>query len=205
MAPDPSPAPSGGAPAHPASEVLRQLAGGSGDTISFAEIADKAGPRVHGLALLLLVLPETLPLPLPSASLILAIPLMLISLHLALFGEGSRWPRRLETVRVSRAATATVARYVAPVLAWFETISHPRMLMLARRERLIGMVCLYLSLILFLPLPLVNAPPGICLALIALGLIQHDGLLIGAGLAGTIALTIALAWLAVFARGLLGI
>ena len=204
MAPESASATSDVLPAHPASEVLRQLADGTGGTISFGEMMAKAGPKVHGLGLLLLVLPETLPLPLPSASLVLAIPLALISLHLAAFGEGSRWPQRLESVRVSRAATKVVAGYLVPVLSWFETLSHPRMLMLARRERLIGLVCFYLSLILILPIPFLNAPPAICLALIALGLIQHDGLLIAIGFIGTIVVTLVLVWAVIWARALLG-
>lgn len=188
----------------PASSVLRRLAEGGGDSISFAEILEYAGPRVHGLALLLLVLPETVPLPLPSASTILAIPLCLISLHLVIYGEGGRWPQRLQTLRVSRAATAVVARYLVPVLAWLEAFSRPRLTILAHRQRLLGLVCFYLSLILLLPLPFLNAPPAICLALIALGLIQQDGLLIAAGIAGTIGITIALVGIVVLARGLLG-
>ena len=188
---------------HASSHVLRALASGKSETVTFLEMMDSAGARVHGLALLLLVLPETVPLPLPSASLILAIPLLLISLHLALFGEGSRWPARLNTVHVRRSAVAATAHYVAPVLEWFENLSRPRWSMIARHEHLLGLVCAYLALILLLPLPLMNTPPAISMALIALGLIQRDGLLVILGLIGTIATTIALVWVAVWAGGFL--
>lgn len=202
--PVPAPDATPDAEVEPASAVLGRLAKGDGTSISFAEILAHAGPRVHGLALLLLVLPETVPLPLPSASTVLAIPLGLIALHLAVYGEGGRWPRRLERFRVSRAATSAVARYLVPVLAWFESFSRPRLTMLAHRERLVGLVSFYLSLVLLLPLPLMNTPPAICLALLALGLIQQDGVLIAAGLVGTVAVTIALAAIVILARGLLG-
>lgn len=187
---------------HAASHMLRSLAAEPGETVSFGDMMAAAGARVHGLGLLLLVLPETLPLPLPSASTILAIPLLLISLHLVVFGEGSRWPARLDALRVSRSAVQSVVRYLAPVLEWFESMSRPRWTVFAGHERLIGLACAYLSLVLLLPLPFLNAPPAICLALIALGLIQRDGVLIALGLAGTVAVTFALAWVVAWAGGI---
>lgn len=183
-----------------ASEVLRALAAGREPTISFGDLLAATGARVHGFALLVIVLPETLPLPLPSASTFLAVPLMLISLHLVLFGESSSWPARLRGFHVSRAAVAAAVRYMAPVLEWVEALSRPRWAGLARRESLVGLVCLYLSLILFLPIPLLNAPPAICLALLALGLIQRDGIIIALGLAGTAAVTATLVWIVVWAE-----
>jgi hypothetical protein len=80
-------------------------------------------------------------------------------------------------------------------------MSRPRWAAFAGQERLIGLVCAYLSLILLLPLPFVNAPPAICLALIALGLIQRDGVLIALGLAGTVMTTFALVAAVVWAGG----
>jgi hypothetical protein len=186
---------------HTASHILRSLAARKSKTISFGDMMATAGARVHGLGLLLIVLPETLPLPLPSASTVLAIPLLMISLHLAISGEGSRWPKRLDTFHVPRSAVASVVRHLAPVLEWFESMSRPRWAAFAGQERLIGLVCAYLSLILLLPLPFVNAPPAICLALIALGLIQRDGVLIALGLAGTVMTTFALVAAVVWAGG----
>ena len=190
---------------HTASHVLRSLAARNEPSISFGTILAAAGARVHGLALLLIVLPETLPLPLPSASTVLAIPLFLISLHLAVFGEGGGWSSpRLDAIRIRRTALAAAVRYVAPVLEWLEALSRPRWSAIARRERLIGLVCLYLSAVLFLPLPFVNAPPAICMALLALGLIQRDGVIVTLGLAGSAAVTVALAWIVLLAGGLVG-
>jgi hypothetical protein len=172
-----------------ASEVLESLAAGNEEKIPLGGIAAAAGSRVHGLALLIVVLPEVPPIPFPSASLILAIPLVIISAHLALFGEARLLPARLRSLSVPRSVVVAAARYLAPVLRWVERASRPRWRRLAGQERLIGLVCLYLSIILLLPLPLVNAPPAMCLAAIALGMIQRDGLLIAAGIAGTVVIT----------------
>lgn len=172
-----------------ASEVLDALAAQEGERIPFSAIVDAAGSRVHGLALLVFVLPEVPPLPLPSASTVLAIPLIVISAHLALFGEGSLLPARLQSASMPRAVLAAAARYLAPVFRWIERASRPRWLWLARQERLLGLLCLCLAIILILPIPLLNAPPAACLAAIALGMIQRDGVFIAVGIVGALAVT----------------
>lgn len=188
----------------PTSEVLRALAASTTPSVSFGTIAAAAGSRIHGFALLLFALPETLPLPLPSASGVLGIPLIVISAHLAVYGEGSGWPHRLDKVQVPRAAIEAVARYGAPVMEKIEHLSRPTWSAITRRERLLGLVCLYLSLLLFAPLPFVNAPPALCIAAISFGLIQRDGRIIAVGLAGTVALTATLIWLGLMLPELIG-
>jgi hypothetical protein len=81
------------------------------------------------------------------------------------------------------------ARYLAPVFRWIERASRPRCLWLARRERLVGLICLYLSIILILPIPLLNSPPAACLAAAALGMIQRDGVFIAVGIVGGLVVT----------------
>jgi hypothetical protein len=85
-----------------------------------------------------------------------------------------------------------VVRYLGPVLTWFEAFARPRWSDLARQERLGGIVCLYLSFLLLLPIPFVNLAPAVCLALIALGLVQRDGICVALGFAGTAVLTVVL-------------
>lgn len=192
-----------------ASEILRALAARPEAHIPFGEVVEAAGSRVHGIALFLFVLPETLPLPLPSASGILGIPLVLISAHLAIFGEAAHLPNRILALKVPRSIFVAIAKYVAPVLQWLEQLSRPRWLFFVREERPMGVLCLYLSLILFLPLPLMNAAPAICLAAVALGIIHRDGVLIAAGAVGAVLLSAALVlvadWLARVAQWIVGL
>jgi len=172
-----------------ASEILESLAAGTEERVPFSAIVAAAGSRVHGLALLVFALPEVPPLPLPSASTLLAIPLIVIAAHLALFGEGSLLPARVQTATMPRSVLATAARYLGPVLRWIERASRPRWLWIARRERLIGLICLYLSIVLILPIPLLNSPPAACIAAIAIGMIQRDGVFIVAGFVGGLIVT----------------
>jgi hypothetical protein len=172
-----------------ASQVIEALAAGEADRIPLSAVVAAAGSRVHGLALLIFVLPEVPPLPVPSISTVLGVPLIIISAHLALFGEGALLPRRLLTATLPRRVLDAAARYLAPALRWVERASRPRLHWLVRQERLVGLVCLYLSLILILPIPLFNVPPAVCLALVALGMIQRDGLFILIGMIGGLLVT----------------
>lgn len=189
---DPSaPAAPGTVVHRPLSAVLRDLPGD--ERMPLGDLMACMGSRAHGTALLLLSLPEAIPLPIPSASTFLGGPLAIISAHLAVLGEGSRLPRRVQRWPVPAALLALLRDRVAPGLERVERLSHPRWEDVAGREHLIGLACLWLSLILLLPLPFVNTPPALCIALLAWGMIQRDGAFVIAGIAGGVALTATLA------------
>lgn len=178
----------------PLSEVLGDLP--HGRTVTVAETLEAVGPRAHGCALLVLALPDAVPLPIPSLSAVLGVPLLLLTLHLAAFGGGRGLPLRVGGVALPARLVGMLRDRVAPVLRRAERLSHPRLEPLAGHERLLAVVCLYLAAILFLPVPFFNTPPALCLVLLALGMVQKDGVLVVAGLAGTAMVTLALAWIA---------
>jgi hypothetical protein len=177
---------------HAASAILAALAAHTEESIPVGAVVSTAGSRVHGLAILLFALPDALPLPIPSVSAIIGLPLLFISLHLAIFGDDSRLPARVEAARIPRPVIAAIARYLTPPLTYVEHLSRPRWLQLVRQEHLIGAVCVYLSAILLLPIPFLNMPPALCLAVIGLGMVQRDGMLIAAGFGGAVLTTAAL-------------
>jgi hypothetical protein len=195
--------------ATPTSKILRDLDAAGQGPVPLAAMLRAMGSRVHGMLLLLLALPDTLPMPVPSTSTVLGIPLVAIAGHLVLFGEGSNLPRRAERVTVSPRIVHALARYAAPALAFIERLSRPRFTLLLRSNRALGLVCLYLSIILLLPIPFMNALPALCLVAVALGMIQRDGLIVAAGIAGTVAVTVFLIsfadWLASLLARLTGI
>ncbi len=194
--PDPIPA------EPPLSEVLRLLAQDERPTVPLQEIASALRGRVHAFALLVLALPETIPLPVPSASIVLGPPLVLIAGHMLIHGDGAALPARLRKLRVPTSAMRQIHRWVGPVIRWIEGLSAPHWSALAARQHLAGLACLYLAIVLALPIPLLNFIPAVCLAAITIGLIRHDGLYIAAGLVGTAALTIALVVLADWATNI---
>src|SRR5690242_2395591 len=84
---------------HRLSVVLSTMAADQRAAVSLGELSAVLGGRVHALALLILVLPETIPAPLPSISLLLGFPLVIVAAHLVLHGDGTALPRRMRELR----------------------------------------------------------------------------------------------------------
>jgi hypothetical protein len=101
---------------------------------------------------------------------------------------------------MDRAHFASVVQRVAPWLARAERLLRPRLAVLARPpfEYAVGGVCLFLSLILFLPIPMGNMPPAIAICLLSLAILERDGVWVLAGLCATAA-SIAIVWGVLFA------
>ena len=175
--------------ATPTSKILLDLDASKSRPIYLGVMFGAMGSRVHGMVLLLLALPDTLPMPIPSTSTVLGIPLLIVAAHLVLFGEGSQLPGRAERITVSPRVVRALVRYAVPGLRFVERLSRPRLIFLLQSNRLLGLVCLYLSIILLLPIPFMNALPALCLVAVALGMIQRDGLIVAMGIVGTVAVT----------------
>ncbi len=168
----------------------------AGHRVTLGDALDQAGSRMHGAAILLLALPESIPLPIPSFGAILGIPLIVISAHLVLFGEQSDLPRRARDVALPQKMITVMMRYLMGPLQRAERLTQDRLPALVRRDRLVGVACLTMSLLLLLPLPFMNAPPAVALVCMSWGLVQRDGLFVALGLgiaAGFIVTLLALA------------
>jgi hypothetical protein len=126
---------------------------------------------------------------------------MAIAAHLMIFGERAGLPGPLQRVEVPVSIIRAAFRVISGPLSWLESITHPRWERLVRQQRLIGAACLFLALVLELPLPLVNLVPAVCLATIALGGVQRDGVLVALGLIATVLLAGALSWAAIALAG----
>ena len=81
-----------------------------------------------------------------------------------------------------------------------ERLLRPRLQTLARPpfEYLLGAICLLLSIILFLPIPMGNIPPAIAICLFALAILERDGVWVLAGLCASAA-AVAIVWGVLFA------
>jgi hypothetical protein len=86
---------------------------------------------------------------------------------------------------------------VLPWLRRIEAVSKPRLSFLfgAVGERIIGLICTLLAVVLILPIPFGNMLPGLTVTVLAFSLIQRDGLigLVGLALAAASATVLAAA------------
>ena len=187
------------------SSVLDGLARAGEPRLTLRELVDAFGERAFGAVILLVSLLNLIPLP-PGATTVTGAPLLLISAQL-LLGRDRLWlPRRLLDASIDR---ARFSRGVGKVLPWVrraERLSRPRLpaLVSTFAERMIGLACLLLAVVLVLPIPLGNFAPAFAMAVFGLALMQQDGVaaLIGwAATAGSIAI-LAAVWKTVEAAAL---
>ena len=164
----------------------------SGENVTLGDAFEHAGARMHGAAILLMALPECIPLPIPSIGAILGVPLITVSAHMALYGERGNLPANARSIALPQQMIEMMSRYIIGPLRYVERISRPRLSRLASHERLIGIVCVLMSLLLLLPIPLMNALPAIALVCLSWGLVQSDGLFVGVGVVISTAVVLSL-------------
>jgi len=168
-------------------------ADGSRERVSIADLLLALQDRALAALLLIFALPNVIPVP-PGTSALLGAPLLFLAAQLA-FGMRPWLPRVIAERSMPRAHFAALITRATPWLARAERLLRPRWSVLCRppAEYLVGGVCLLLSLIVFLPIPLGNMLPALAICLLALCILERDGLWVLAGLLGATA-GVALAW-----------
>ena len=179
--------------AHPAgsgalSTVLRSLAhDASRERVTVADLLAALGDRALGALLFVFAFPNVLPTP-PGTSTILGAPLVFLAAQLA-FGRAPWLPSVVARRSMPRADFALLVRRIAPWLERAERLLRPRLtgLALPPMEYAVGGLCLLLAIVLVLPIPLGNMLPALAISLLALGVLERDGVWVLAGLAAAAA------------------
>jgi hypothetical protein len=147
------------------------------ERVSIGAVIDRLGSSSLGLVLLILTIPAIIPIPGP-VGMVLGSCLALVALQV-IAGARRVWlPRWLrERGLPTRFVTAAINR-IAPWLGRFERRLSPRrwMVLSGRLARpFLGLAILAMALIITLPIPLGNILPVIALAMLALALLERDG------------------------------
>jgi len=176
------------------SEVLRELADGEGERLTFREILIQLRHRALGFTLLIFALPCVLPMP-PGIPTICGVAIVIIALNLITARRRLWLPSAIADKSVGRADLKRMVDRVAPLLERLEKVCKPRFPIVTDTggKILIGIVIFVLGFIMILPIPLLgNMPPGFAASVIAIGMTERDGLvvLIGA-LTSVIAVAVA--------------
>ena len=171
----------------PLSDVLFDIAvDTTRPRISIGQLIKALDDRALAALVLIFALPNAIPMP-PGTSSVLGTPLVFLTAQLAL--ARSPWlPQFIANRSVSRPDFAAVVVRLAPWLARAEKLLKPRLLWMTSSigERFIGLVSLFLSVVLVLPIPFGNMLPAAAICLMALGLLERDGLWMIAGLVTTV-------------------
>jgi hypothetical protein len=168
------------------------------DRISIGDLLDALRRRALGALMFIFAAPTALPMP-PGVSAITGAPLLFLSLQLML-GLKPWLPRIITDRSLSRVDFERVVTAISPWLARAEGIMRPRFTFFAHRPAiyLVGFMCFVLAVILFLPVPLGNMLPSVAIAIMALGLLERDGVWIAIGLVVAVA-SIVVVWGVVWA------
>lgn len=166
----------------PLSVVLFRLAHDSrSERVSISDLLAALGDRAIGALMFIFAAPNILPVP-PGVSTLLGAPLLFLSAQLML-GMRPWLPGFVARRSLSREDLATMVRRIVPWLAKAEKLLKPRADLLARPpvEYVVGLVCLVLAVILMLPVPLGNTLPALAISVLALGVLERDGVWIALG------------------------
>ncbi|KRA57500.1 exopolysaccharide biosynthesis protein exod [Caulobacter sp. Root656] len=160
------------------SDVIEGFGEDERPVLTVGQMLEQFDSRAFGAMLLVFGLLNCLPLP-PGSSTILSLPILLLAPQIA-WGSDVPWlPRRLVEHPLKRDDLRGLFRRLTPIVRRMELVTRPRLKILFGPigERLIGVVCTLLALVLVLPIPLGNLAPGATVAVLALALLQRDGLL----------------------------
>lgn len=183
------------------SEILITLAGDEArDRISVHDMVETMRARAFGALLLIFAFPNILPTP-PGTAGILGLPLLFLSAQMML-GLDPWLPGFIARRSMARGTFQALVERITPWLLRAERLLRARGEVLAhpRAQRLLGALCLIVSIALVLPVPFANLVPSVALCIIGLGVLERDGLWIVLGVLaaiGSLVYVAGLAWVLV--------
>jgi hypothetical protein len=178
------------------SQIIGELAASSKAHVKLADLLAVLDERAFGVLMLILSLPNAVGLgAIPGLSTVFGVPQIFVALQM-IVGAPRPWlPGFVLERSISMKDFRTMVEKAQPHLLRVERLLRPRLTIMSATlvERLLGLVLLLLSIIVSLPIPFANQPPAVAQGLIALGLIERDGVVILMGLVvATIATAIAI-------------
>jgi len=152
------------------------------ERIAISDLLLALGDRATGALIFIFAFPNVLPTP-PGTSSILGAPLIFLAAQLML-GRAPWLPAFVANRSMTRADFSTLVKRIVPWLQRAESLLRPRWssLALPPMEQLIGGLALLLAVLLVLPIPLGNVLPALAISLLALGVLERDGVWVLAGL-----------------------
>lgn len=177
------------------SQVLRNLLANHPDVTDFTveQIVSAIGETSFGTSLMFFAVPEVIPIPVPGLATIVVMPTAVIAGQMAMGYQQIRLPKFIQKKTVTRKSLAAAIHAVLPFLEKAEKVAKPRWKWATSplAKRLLGVFIFILALSIAFPMPGFNMPQAISTFVIALGLVEEDGLLIAAGvLAGLASLAL---------------
>jgi hypothetical protein len=151
------------------------------ERISIGDLLEALKRRALGALMFIFAIITALPMP-PGVSAVVGAPLVFLTAQLML-GMNAWLPRIITDRSLSRVDFTRVVNAASPWLARAESVMKPRIEFLAKRPavHLVGFVAFCMALLVLLPIPGANMAPSVAICIIALGLLERDGIWITIG------------------------
>ena len=172
------------------SQVLEKVAAEStAPRISIGDLLRALDGRAFGALILVFAFPNVLPSP-PGLAAVLGLPLIFLAAQLML-GRKPWLPSFIANRSITREVFVSLITRAVPWIIRAEAMLKQRLWVLVSpvAQRFIGAVFLMLSLVLVLPIPFGNMLPSLAICMLALGLLERDGLWVLAGCVSAVVAT----------------
>lgn len=183
------------------SDMLADIAAAqTEDRITIAALLEALQGRAYGALMLVFAFPNILPTP-PGTAGVLGLPLLILTAQM-MMGRKPWLPAFIANRSLSRQAFDTIILHATPWLKRAEKLLRARLAPLtsATAQRVIGGICLFVTMVLVLPIPFGNMAPAIAICIIGMGVLERDGIWV---IGGILAATLAVAFVGSVAYGLI--
>jgi hypothetical protein len=136
------------------------------------------------LAMIFFALPVAIPLPYPPGfTTIMGIPLMILSVQMILGSKKVRLPEKINNYELKNTTLRTISNKIVPIIQMIEKYMKPRFAFTQSVycEQFVGLISFIAATAVAIPLPMTNAIPALGITIMALGLMNRDGLIIIGG------------------------
>ncbi|AFZ55659.1 exopolysaccharide biosynthesis protein [Anabaena cylindrica FACHB-243] len=161
-------------------QIKSLLQGLAEQSLTIGDILAETSERGFSLVISLLVLPFLLPMP-PGFTGPFGGTCLLLSAQMVL-GRRTPWlPRKIANYQFPHAIAQIILQNLHRVTRVLEKITRPRLMQIASHPwiwRLNGLCIFWLTILLILPIPFTNPIPTVGILLLAVAMIESDGLLI---------------------------
>lgn len=168
-----------------ASDTLKKLQKlDSNGSTKIGKIIDDFHENGLLFALIFFALPVAIPLPYPPGfTTLLGTPLLILSFQMLKGSNKVYLPSKITEYSLKNSTLIKVSKKAVPLLQYIEKYSKPRTALAKSvyAEQVIGLFCIIASLAIAVPLPFTNAIPAQGICVMALGLMNRDGIVIAIG------------------------
>jgi hypothetical protein len=160
---------------------LNHLASQPGAKLTCDDLMGAVGPHSHVLAIFVFSLLNLLPAP-PGYNFVMALIIVILSIIMLMGKEIKLW-RVFGRMKLPMKPMSKLLGWLATLTSWIARISSPRLLHLTSpaARPVIALVGIVLGVVMLVPIPFTNMLPSIGLAMICVGQLNRDGLLVLAG------------------------